>query len=67
MSASLVGSEMCIRDRAARAEEFRFTQPWQVWEARPITECRGRAGESPLGGWRVGHNKGDVADPNVRS
>eukprot|EP00969_Alexandrium_andersonii_P337473 14915863-Alexandrium_andersonii.AAC.1 len=66
MSASLVGSEMCIRDRfrdditgavlppelvsAARSEEIRFMESWGVWDVRPISECLARAGRRPVGG-----------------
>eukprot|EP00975_Prorocentrum_lima_P014338 3046681-Prorocentrum_lima.AAC.1 len=34
----------------ARAEEIRFMQSWQVWEVRPIAECRARTGKNPIGG-----------------
>eukprot|EP00969_Alexandrium_andersonii_P247164 10923105-Alexandrium_andersonii.AAC.1 len=30
---------------SARAEEIRFMQSWNVWDARPVSECRARAGK----------------------
>eukprot|EP00975_Prorocentrum_lima_P052451 10995491-Prorocentrum_lima.AAC.1 len=42
-------------------------QSWQVWEVRPIAECREKTGKNPIGGRWVDHNKGDLKNPNVRS
>eukprot|EP00969_Alexandrium_andersonii_P065238 2873220-Alexandrium_andersonii.AAC.1 len=44
---------------AARSEEIRFMQSWQVCEVRPIAECRERTGKNPIGGRWLDHNKGD--------
>eukprot|EP00969_Alexandrium_andersonii_P087787 3872375-Alexandrium_andersonii.AAC.1 len=27
---------------AARAEEIKFTQSWNVWDVRPVSECKAR-------------------------
>eukprot|EP00969_Alexandrium_andersonii_P191442 8455825-Alexandrium_andersonii.AAC.1 len=51
---------------AARAEEIKFTQSWNVWDVRPVSECKARTGKGPIGGSWVGHNKGDSDSSNVR-
>eukprot|EP00969_Alexandrium_andersonii_P327993 14493938-Alexandrium_andersonii.AAC.1 len=35
---------------AARAEEIRFAQSWQVWGVRPNAVRKARAGKNPAGG-----------------
>eukprot|EP00969_Alexandrium_andersonii_P353608 15440292-Alexandrium_andersonii.AAC.1 len=52
---------------AAHAEEINFTQSWNMWGVRPVSECRARTGKGPIGGRWVDHNKGDLDVPNVRS
>ena len=53
--------------RAARREEIDFMLDWQVWEEVPLEECWRVTGKGPLGSRWVDVNKGDDAEPNVRS
>eukprot|EP00969_Alexandrium_andersonii_P078568 3464411-Alexandrium_andersonii.AAC.1 len=43
---------------AARSGEIRFMESWHAWGVRPISERVARAGGRPIGGGRVGQNKG---------
>ena len=53
--------------RAARKEELDFMKDWQVWETVPTAACWQATGRAPLQGKWVDVNKGDVANPVVRS
>eukprot|EP00969_Alexandrium_andersonii_P280709 12410693-Alexandrium_andersonii.AAC.1 len=60
MSASLVGSEMCIRDRSLAGECHRACERehelWEEFVSLPMSEARGERGSALLteaAGWRA--------------
>jgi hypothetical protein len=53
--------------RQARAEEVKFMLDWGVWERAPISDCWRETGKAPIGSKWVDVNKGDAANPLVRS
>ena len=53
--------------KKARQEEIDSMLDWQVWEEVPVEESWRLTGKGPLGSRWVDVNKGDDAEPNVRS
>ena len=53
--------------RAARKKELEYFDGKDVWELRPISECRRLTGKAPVTVRWVDVNKGDDTNPNVRS
>lgn len=53
--------------RAAKKKELEHFDGKDVWELRPISECRRLTGKAPVTVRWVDMNKGDDTTPNVRS
>ena len=53
--------------RAARQKELDYFKSKGVWELRSVNEARTRMGRSPISVRWVETNKGDDANPNIRS
>ena len=53
--------------KAARAKELEYFDGKEVWELRPINECRRITGKPPVTVRWVDVNKGDDLNPNMRS
>jgi hypothetical protein len=53
--------------KKARAEEVDFMLEWGVWERVPVAECWRDTGKAPIGSKWVDVNKGDAANPVIRS
>jgi hypothetical protein len=53
--------------RKARAEEVDFMLKWGVWERAPVADCWRDTGRAPIGSKWVDVNKGDSANPVIRS
>ena len=53
--------------KAARAKDLEYFDGKEVWELRPINECRRLTGKPPLTVRWVDVNKGDDLNPNMRS
>jgi len=53
--------------RAARAKELEYFDGKNVWQLRPIDECRRITGKPPVTVRWVDVNKGDDVNPNIRS
>ena len=53
--------------RAARKKELEYFDGKDVWELRPISECRRLTGKAPVTVRWADVNKGDDVNPNVRS
>ena len=53
--------------KAARKKELEYFDGKDVWELRPISECRRLTGKAPVTVRWVDVNKGDDTNPNVRS
>ncbi len=53
--------------RQARAEEIKFMIDWGVWERALVTDCWRETGKQPIGSKWVDVNKGDAANPQIRS
>jgi hypothetical protein len=53
--------------RQARAEEIKFMLDWGVWVRAPTAECWRDTGKAPIGSKWVDVNKGDAANPLIRS
>jgi hypothetical protein len=51
----------------ARAEEVKFMLDWGVWERALVTDCWRETGRAPIGSKWVDVNKGDAANPVIRS
>jgi hypothetical protein len=53
--------------RQARAEEVKFMLDWGVWERALVSDCWHETGKAPIGSKWVDVNKGDAANPLIRS
>ena len=53
--------------RAARAKELEYFDGKDVWQLRPVDECRRVTGKAPVTVRWVDVNKGDDVNPNIRS
>ena len=61
------GPLLLDKSRAAREVEMEFVKSRAIYEYRPVKECLGRTGKSPIGVKWVDTNKGDNVRPNIRS